>query len=77
MRDVKRIQPLLTDIGNVWEQCFPDMRFMQVIVNFQSWLGSDGFYIEDDQLIEKFCKFATEIYAPKIIHKTADGKTYM
>lgn len=36
MRDINRIQPLLTDFGNVWEQCFPDMRFMQVIVNFQS-----------------------------------------
>lgn len=61
MRDIKRIQPLLTDIGNVWEQCFPNMRFMQVIVNFQSWLGSDGFYIEDDKLIEKFCEFAAEM----------------
>lgn len=61
MRDPKRIMPLLTDFGNVWEQCFPDMRFMQVIVNFQSWLGSDGFYIEDDKLIEKFCEYATKM----------------
>lgn len=59
MRDINRIQPLLTDLGNVWEQCFPDWRFMQVITNFQNWLRSDGFYIEDDQLIEKFCEFAT------------------
>ena len=61
MRDINRIQPLLTDLGNVWEQCFPDWRFMQVITNFQSWLGSDGFYIEDDKLIEEFCKFAAEM----------------
>ena len=61
MRDIKRIQPLLEDIGNVWGHCFPDMRFMQVIVNFQSWLGSDGFYIEDNELIEKFCEFASEM----------------
>lgn len=61
MRDIKRIQPLLTDIGNVWEQCFPDWRFMQVITNFQNWLDSDGFYIEDDELIEKFCEFAAEM----------------
>lgn len=61
MRDPKRIMPLLTDLGNVWEQVFPDMRFMQVIVNFQNWLGSDGFYIEDDKLIEKFCEYATKM----------------
>ena len=59
MRDINRIQPLLTDLGNVWEQCFPDWRFMQVVNNFQSWLQNDGFCIEDDKLIEKFCKFAT------------------
>ena len=61
MRDVKRIQPLLIDIGNVWEQCFPDMRFMQLITNFQNWLHSDGFYIEDDELIEKFYEFVADM----------------
>ena len=60
MRDVNRIMPLMEQLGNVWEQ-FPDVRFMQFIVNFQCWLGSDGFYLEDDQLIEKICKFATEM----------------
>jgi len=61
MRDVNRIKPLLMDFSEVWEQCFPDMRFMQVIVNFQRWLGNDGFYLEDDKLIEKFCSYATEM----------------
>lgn len=61
MRDVKRIKPLLMDFSEVWEQCFPDMRFIQVIVNFQRWLGNDGFYLEDDQLIKKFCRYATEM----------------
>ena len=60
MRDINRIMPLMKQFGNVWEQ-FPDVRFMQFIVNFQCWLGSDGFYMEDDQLIEKICKFATEM----------------
>lgn len=61
MRNIDRIAPLMNDFANVWEQCFPDMRFMQVIVNFQSWLNSDGFYIEDCNLMEKFCEFATEM----------------
>lgn len=64
MRDIKRIMPLLKQLGDIWEQCFPDWRFMQVICNFQAWLGSDGFYIEDDKLIEKFCTFATEMINP-------------
>ena len=58
MRNSNRIHPLLMDIGNVWKQCFPDWRFMQVVCNFQRWLNSDGFYIEDDKLCEEFCKFA-------------------
>ena len=61
MRDPARIKSLLAELSEVWEQCFPDQRFMQVIVNFQSWLGSDGFYIEDDKFIEKFCEFATKM----------------
>lgn len=57
MRDIKRIHPLLEDFGNIWEGYCPDWRFMQTICNFQRWLGSDGFYLEDDQLIEKFAEF--------------------
>lgn len=63
MRDEKRIHPLMNEIAEVWEQVAPDMRFMQFIVNFQAWLGSDGFYLEDDQLTEKICKFATKLYS--------------
>ena len=58
MRDIERIQPLLTEFGKIWKKYFPDMRFMQAIDNFQSWLGNDGFYIEDDELIERFREFA-------------------
>ncbi len=65
MRDPKRIQSLLYDLGNVWEQCFPDMRFMQVICNFQAWLHTDGFYIEDDKILEEFCQFATDMMMKK------------
>lgn len=65
MRDEKRIKPLMNEIAEVWEQVAPDMRFMQFIVNFQSWLGSDGFYIEDDQLTKKICEFATQLHFEK------------
>lgn len=66
IRDINRIQPMMYELGNVWEACFPDMRFMQMIVNFQSWLGSDGFYIEDDNLLEKLCDYANEMLRRKL-----------
>lgn len=58
IRDINRIKPMMYELGNVWEACFPDMRFMQMIVNFQRWLGSDGFYIEDNKLLDKFYDYA-------------------
>ena len=61
MRNTDRIAPLMIDLENIWEQCFPDLRFMQMISNFQSWLGNDGFYIEDGDLIERFSKFAADM----------------
>ena len=48
MRDINRIKPLLNDLSEIWEHYCPDMRFMQLICNFQNWMQSDGFYIEDD-----------------------------
>lgn len=66
MKDEKRIHLLMNEIAEVWEQVAPNMRFMQFIVNFQNWLGSDGFYIEDDQLIEKICEFAIKLYLEKV-----------
>jgi len=47
MGDIERIQPLLTEFGKVWEKYFPDMSFMEVIDNFQSWIEqqSDEFFL--------------------------------
>ena len=52
MRDPNRMYGVLATIKEVWEQV-PDWRFMQLICNFQRIIGSDGFYLEDDRLIEK------------------------
>ena len=57
MRNPDRIKPLLLDLSELWEQYCPDWRFMQRVCNFQQWLRSDGFYIEDDKILEKFCEF--------------------
>ena len=34
---------------------------MQFISNFMRWLGSDGFYLEDDKLIEMMELFIKEL----------------
>ena len=49
------------DLAIQWMNNFPDWRFMQLINNFQAWIGSDGFYLEDDEFIEKFKQFINEI----------------
>lgn len=73
MRNPDRIVPLLTQLGEIWAQYFPDWRFMQVVCNFQAWLKSDGFYIEDDKLIEKFCEFVITNHAPRYVNTPGVG----
>ena len=51
MRDPKRIWPFLTTLAELWE-LYPDWRFMQLVCNIQRQIGSDGFYIEDDKMME-------------------------
>lgn len=50
MRDEKRIKPFLEELQNIWERV-PDWRFFQLICNIQRGLGSDGFYLEDDDAL--------------------------
>ena len=57
MRDIERIDPIVYGMGEIWKQYFPDWRFMQFIVNFQTWRNCDSFYLEDDDLIEQVCEF--------------------
>ena len=61
MRNSDRIYSTLLEMASLWANTIPDWRFMQVVANFQSWLGSDGFYLEDDQFLEKFKKYINEL----------------
>ena len=49
MRDPDRIWPVLATFGELWQR-HPDWRFMQLICNIQAAMGTDGFYMEDDEL---------------------------
>ena len=52
MRDEYRIQPFCERLAKIWSEKVPDWRFMQLISNLQSAIGNDGFYIEDDHILE-------------------------
>ena len=52
MRDINRIYPFCMRLAQIWSEKTPDLRFMQLISNLQSAIGNDGFYIEDDQILE-------------------------
>lgn len=52
---------LVVDLVCLWLEKAPELRFMQLICNFQSWLGQDGFYLPDEKLIKKFEEFLNSI----------------
>lgn len=52
---------LMVDLACLWLGKAPELRFMQLICNFQRWLGQDGFYLPDEQLIKKFEEYLNTI----------------
>lgn len=52
MRDPKRISVIVKRLEELWEE-FPDLRLTQLIVNFQGYIGSDLYYMEDDEFLER------------------------
>ena len=60
MRDESRIDKTLEMVGKIWKQV-PDWRFMQMICNLQRFMGSDGFYLEEERFVTKLNEFVTYI----------------
>ena len=58
MRDPKRIKPLLDEFKKLWKEN-PDMRFGQLVVCI---LGTDPFYIEDDETLKTIYFFRKNLY---------------
>lgn len=52
MRDPKRIQAFCNRLARAWETV-PDLRFGQIVALIQSDGCGDGFYDEDDEMIER------------------------
>lgn len=51
----------MADFTTLWVRKVPELRFMQLICNFQTWLGRDGFYLPDKVLIKAFKEFLDSI----------------
>lgn len=61
MRDDGRIYRFCKILQDGWKKV-PDLRFGQMMQNFfHSECNSDPFYIEDDELFEKFSKYIENI----------------
>lgn len=60
MRDLKRIDRYLNTLREVWYE-FLDWRFMQLICNFQSWMGTDSFFLEDEDFQKKLSEYLNRL----------------
>lgn len=66
MRSPDRIELFVVELGHFWREYCPDWRFMQLLCNFQRWLGYDGFYLEDDKCMERFEKYFIETFGREL-----------
>ena len=61
MRKSERLDYTYDEICRLHKKYIPDWRFNQMIINFLYWhmkkFGNDGFYNEDDKIIERFKEF--------------------
>ena len=50
------------EIAVLWNRYCPELRFMQFICNFQSWLKQDGFYLSNTQTLQKMREYCEQVY---------------
>lgn len=64
MRDPKRLDKFFDEFKAIYQESFPDWRFLQTMINFFGWIyektKTDGFYFEEDKTLELFREFAKE-----------------
>ena len=55
MRDKNRIPEFTKELERIWMQCYPDLRFGQIMAYVSSKCG-DSFYTEDEELMNQLKK---------------------
>ena len=57
MRDPKRIDNFLKELGKIWKDKCPDWRFGQLMFNFLSQVNEEPFFWEEDKFLKKLEEF--------------------
>lgn len=57
MRTKDRIEPFMKELAKIWNEKCPDWRFGQLMINVLNSFERDPFFIEEDEMIERFRKY--------------------
>ncbi len=57
MRNIKRIEPFMKALAIIWQEKCPDWRFGQLMTNVLNSFDTDPFFIEEDEMLERFKNF--------------------
>lgn len=64
MRSEERLDEFYDELKRIHKKYFVDWRFNQMIFNYLSWhlrkIGNDGFYEEEDDVINRFREFVSD-----------------
>ena len=62
MRDPERLEQFYEELKQIHKTSFPDLRFMQFMLNFLGWVYAtervDGFYFEEDKTLKLLKEYA-------------------
>lgn len=57
MRKIERIEPFMKELAKIWKEECPDWRFGQLMINVLNSFDIDPFFIEEDEMLERFKKY--------------------
>lgn len=62
MRDKNRISGFMRELERVWMQCYPDLRFGQLMMNFLNYVAlehkRDPFFPEESEMLKYLKEYA-------------------
>ena len=69
MRKTERLDSFYSDMQFLHKKYLADWRFSQLMLNYFSWhlkkYGTDGFYVEDTETIDRFREYINEMVGKK------------
>lgn len=64
MRDKNRIPVFMRELERVWMQCYPDLRFGQLMMNFLNYVAlehkRDPFFPEESEMLKYLKEYANK-----------------